>query len=95
MSEPDRTCWPLALFLALTLAGCAVGPDYERPQVESPDAWRVDYAAAAEVTNMRWWEQFEDSALNELIDIALKENWDVRIAAARVEEFAARVDIAF
>jgi multidrug efflux system outer membrane protein len=44
---------------------------------------------------MRWWEQFEDPALNELIDIALKENWDVRIAAARVEEFAARVDIAF
>jgi multidrug efflux system outer membrane protein len=63
--------------------------------VESPDAWRVDYAAAAEVTNMRWWEQFEDPALNELIDIALKENWDVRIAAARVEEFAARVDMAF
>ena len=95
MSEPDRICWPLALVLALTLAGCAVGPDYERPQVESPDKWRVDYAAAAEVINMRWWEQFEDPALNELIDIALKENWDVRIAAARVEEFAARVDIAF
>jgi multidrug efflux system outer membrane protein len=63
--------------------------------VVSPDAWRVDYAAAAEVTNMRWWEQFEDPALNELIDIALKENWDIRIAAARVEEFAARVDMAF
>ena len=95
MSLPDRNCWPLVLFLALTLAGCAVGPDYERPQVESPDAWRVDYAAAADVSNMRWWEQFEDPALNELIDIALKENWDVRIAAARVEEFAARVDMAF
>jgi len=95
MSEPDRICWPLVLFLALTLSGCAVGPDYERPQVESPDKWRVDYAAAAEITNMRWWEQFEDPALNELIDIALKENWDVRIAAARVEEFAARVDMAF
>jgi multidrug efflux system outer membrane protein len=95
MSIQNRICWPLALFLALTLAGCAVGPDYERPQVESPDAWRVDYAAAADVSNMRWWEQFEDPALNELIDIALKENWDVRIAAARVEEFAARVDMAF
>jgi multidrug efflux system outer membrane protein len=72
-----------------------VGPDYERPEVESPEAWRVDYAAAADVSNMRWWEQFEDPALNELIDIALKENWDVRIAAARVEEFAARADMAF
>ena len=44
---------------------------------------------------MRWWEQFEDPVLNELIDIALRENWDIRIAAARVEEFAARVDMAF
>ena len=95
MSKPNRTWWPLVLFLTLTLSGCAVGPDYERPQVESPEAWRVDYAAAADVSNMRWWEQFEDPALNELIDIALRENWDVRIAAARVEEFAARVDIAF
>jgi multidrug efflux system outer membrane protein len=95
MSEPDRTCWPLVLFLALTLAGCVVGPDYVQPQVESPETWRVDYAAAADVTNMLWWEQFEDPVLNELIDIALKENWDVRIAAARVEEFTARVDIAF
>ena len=95
MREPDHTCWPLVLFLALTLAGCAVGPDYERPPVESPEAWRVDYAAAADISNMRWWEQFEDPVLNELIDIALRENWDVRIAAARVEEFAARVDIAF
>ena len=93
MSKSNRTWWPL--ILCFTLSGCAVGPDYERPQVESPEAWRVDYATAAEVTNMRWWEQFEDPALNELIDIALKENWDVRIAAARVEEFAARVDMAF
>ncbi len=54
----------------------------------------MDYAAAADVSNTRWWEQFKDPALNELIDIALRENWDVRIAAARVEEFAARVDMA-
>jgi multidrug efflux system outer membrane protein len=93
MIKLDRTWWPMVL--CFILSGCAVGPDYERPEVESPDKWRVDYAAAAEVSNMRWWEQFEDPVLNELIDIALKENWDVRIAAARVEEFAARVDIAF
>lgn len=93
MIKLDRICWPLVLFLALS--GCAVGPDYERPEVESPETWRVDYTAAAEVSNIRWWEQFEDPVLNELIDIALKENWDIRIAAARVEEFAARVDMAF
>jgi multidrug efflux system outer membrane protein len=84
--------WVLML-LVLWLAGCAVGPDYQRPEVDSPEAWRVYYAEAAEVSNLRWWEQFRDPVLNELIELALRENKDVRIAAARVEEFAARVDI--
>jgi multidrug efflux system outer membrane protein len=70
-----------------------VGPDYVRPVVDSPVDWRVDYAAAAEVANTRWWQQFDDPILNQLIDTALRENKDVRIAAARVEEFAARLDI--
>jgi multidrug efflux system outer membrane protein len=83
-----------ALSLVLfSLAGCTVGQDYVRPAVDSPAAWRVDYEAAAETANTRWWEQFDDPVLNALIDTALRENKDVRIAAARVEEFAARVDI--
>jgi len=75
------------------LSGCMLAPDYVRPQVDSPAAWRVDYADAADTANIRWWEQFKDPVLNQLVDTALKENKDVRIAAARVEEFAARVDI--
>jgi len=83
-----------ALSLVLfSLAGCTVGQDYVRPAVDSPEAWRVDYEAAAETANTRWWELFDDPVLNALIDTALRENKDVRIAAARVEEFAARVDI--
>jgi multidrug efflux system outer membrane protein len=83
-----------ALSLVLfSLAGCTVGQDYVRPAVDSPAAWRVDYEAAAETANTRWWEQFDDPVLNALIDTALRDNKDVRIAAARVEEFAARVDI--
>jgi len=86
-------CWVLSLVL-FSLFGCTVvGPDYVRPTVDSPEDWRVDYAAAADVANTRWWEQFDDPVLNQLIDTALRENKDVRIAAARVEEFAARVDI--
>ena len=81
--------------LLLSLSACTVvGPDYVRPAVDSPDAWRIDYTAAAGVANTRWWEQFGDPVLNQLIDTALRENKDVRIAAARVEEYAARVDIA-
>lgn len=85
--------WSVALLL-LYLSGCTVGPDYVRPPVDSPEHWRVDYTAAADVVNTRWWEQFDDPVLDQLIDTALRENKDVRIAAARVEEFAARVDIA-
>lgn len=84
----------LTLLPWLLLPGCTVGPDYVRPQVDSPDAWRVDYSAAAGATNLRWWEQFGDPVLNGLVTIALRENKDVRIATARVLEFAARVDIA-
>ncbi len=80
----------LVLFL---LAGCTLGQDYVRPAVDSPEAWRVNYDAAAETANTRWWELFDDPVLNGLINTALRENKDIRIAAARVEEFAARVDI--
>jgi multidrug efflux system outer membrane protein len=81
------------ILLLLPLAGCTLGPEYVRPPVDSPAAWRVDYAQAADTANTRWWEQFGDPVLDGLIDTALRENKDVRIAAARVEEFAARVDI--
>jgi len=91
MSSPVRTLF--VSLLVLPLFGCTVGPDYVRPEVDSPETWRIDYAAAAGVSNLRWWEQFQDPVLDELIDIALEENKDVRIAAARVLEFAARVDI--
>jgi len=84
--------WFLTLLLFF-LFGCAVGPDYVRPAMDTPDTWRVDYGAAAGVANMRWWAQFHDPVLDDLITIALRENKDVRIAAARVVEFAARVDI--
>ena len=76
-----------------SLVACTVGQDYVRPAVDSPATWRIDYAAAAETANTRWWELFDDPVLDVLINTALRENKDVRIAAARVDEFAARVDI--
>jgi multidrug efflux system outer membrane protein len=81
------------LMLVVVLGGCSLAPTYVRPPTDNPDAWRVDYKDAADTANTRWWELFDDPVLNQLIDTALKENKDVRIAAARVEEFAARVDI--
>ncbi|MCC7328031.1 MAG: efflux transporter outer membrane subunit [Burkholderiales bacterium] len=77
----------LATFLAMLAGACTVGPDYVKPQVAAPQAWRIDYAQAADVANTRWWEQFGDPVLTDLIDSALKDNRDLVIAAARVDGF--------
>jgi multidrug efflux system outer membrane protein len=69
------------------LSGCAVGPDYSRPAIDSPTAYRIDYPKAADVANTKWWEQFGDPALNQLIEEALRGNLDVKQAAARVDRF--------
>ena len=81
-----RTPAVVAMAVA-SLAGCMPGPDYVRPEVNTPAAWRIDYDQAADVANTKWWEQFGDPVLNELVDTALRENLDVRIAAARVDQF--------
>ena len=77
--------------VAVILAGCAVGPDYTRPSVETPQAWRYEAKEAQDVANTLWWEQFGDPVMNELILAALKENKDLMIAAARVEEYEGRL----
>ena len=79
----------LALTAALTglLAACTVGPNYQRPTTDAPAKWRIDYPEAADVANTKWWEQFDDPVLNELIETALRENRDLFIAAARVDQF--------
>jgi multidrug efflux system outer membrane protein len=76
--------------VALLLAGCAVGPDYERPEVETPPQYRFEDPQARDTVNTAWWLQFGDKQLERLIWIALTENKDLLIAAARVEEFYGR-----
>lgn len=78
------------------LAGCAVGPRYERPPVTAPAATRgqVGPAEAASLADEPWWEVFQDDALKSLVREALENNYDVRVAAWRVEEFRARAGIA-
>jgi multidrug efflux system outer membrane protein len=77
----------LGLLAVLFVAGCTVGPDYVRPVVDTPEAWRIDYPKAADVADTKWWEQFGDPILNDLVDTALRDNQDLRIAAARVDQF--------
>ena len=82
-----------AALLALSASGCMVGPDYVRPTIETPAAWRLSDENARDLANSRWWQQFDDPVLDELVETALRENKDLRIATARIEEFAGRYGI--
>ncbi len=82
----------ISLCLLLLLAGCAVGPKYSRPDYPVPASHRSDTAlpAAAPAAptlsfgDVKWFDLFRDEKLQELIRIALKDNYDLRIAAQRV-----------
>jgi multidrug efflux system outer membrane protein len=77
------------------LSGCAIGPDYTRPEVASPETFRGQAVAeAASFADARWWEVFEDPVLRDLIERALRQNYDVAIAAARVQEARANLGVA-
>ena len=75
-------------FLVLSiLSGCMVGPNYQRPSLDVPNDWTTTLEGASASTNIAWWEQFDDSVLNELIAIALRENQDLLQATYRIDEF--------
>ncbi|WP_153110380.1 efflux transporter outer membrane subunit [Propionivibrio limicola] len=79
--------------LALLTGGCMIGPDYYRPAVDTPQAWRLTDEGAKDLANTPWWEQFDDPVLNELVATALRENKDLLIAIARIDEYAGRYGI--
>ena len=71
-------------WLLLLLCGCAANPDYKRPEVELPAAWKQ--SAPAAIQDGRWWAIYDDSALNALVEESLKSNNDLAVAVARVDE---------
>src|SRR5262245_15646157 len=83
--------------ISLLASACAMGPDYKRPAVPAPEQFRgapAGQAASGALTDRPWWEIFDDGELGSLIDEALRNNYDIRAAAWRVEEFRARAGIA-
>jgi multidrug efflux system outer membrane protein len=77
----------LWLAVVLLLSGCMVGPDYIRPEIDSPQNWTISYDAAANLADTAWWEQFGDAALNDLVATAVRQNLDLQIATARVDRY--------
>src|SRR5262249_51321026 len=85
----------ISVVTAALLAGCAIGPDYKRPSVAEPAKFRGQATAeAASFADAPWWDVFQDPVLKALIKEALSLNYDVAIAAARVQEARANVSIA-
>jgi multidrug efflux system outer membrane protein len=78
-----------ACALAALLAGCMVGPDYQRPPVPSADRFLYEPKDAAQAADTTWWNGFGDPVLDRLVDEALASNRNVKIAAANVDAAAA------
>lgn len=99
MHHPTKHLLLPAVLLA-GLAGCAMGPDYQRPETAAPGAWRTTLPAAAgapaaqDLAHVAWWQAFRDPQLDSLVKLALENNKDIRIAVGRVREYAARFDLA-
>jgi multidrug efflux system outer membrane protein len=72
----------------MLLAGCMLGPDYTRPPIDTPDAYRFEPKSAAQTANTAWWHQFGDPVLDALIAEALANNRSVKSAAANVLQAA-------
>ena len=78
-------------------AGCTMGPKYKRPTVDVGQEYRApapqQAAQASSLGNEGWWQVYQDPVLTQLIHTAIADNYDVRIAAARVLEAQAQVGI--
>jgi len=87
------------VLVSASLAGCTVGPNYHRPKINVPSAYRGQPASSpppattASLGNEKWWDVFHDPVLQQLIRTALQQNLDVRIAATRVLEAQAQLGI--
>ena len=85
--------------LLMLLAGCTVGPRYQKPAVNVPPGYRGQTAQEAGKVNApslgdeKWWTVFQDEELQKLIRTALKQSFDVRIAATRVLASRAQLGI--
>jgi outer membrane protein, multidrug efflux system len=85
----------VALILAFSISGCTVGPNYKRPNADVPTTYRAASAndAAAALGDAKWWAVFQDEELQNLIRVALQQNFDLRIAATRVLQAQAQLGI--
>lgn len=90
-------------FSLTTLAGCLVGPDYQRPETKVPENWSgqtaVTTAEPSKTTTqpvalVDWWNSFQDPSLSSLVEMAVRANLDLRQAEARIRQARAAMGVA-
>jgi multidrug efflux system outer membrane protein len=94
MSRPDGSALRRALpglLLALLLPGCAIGPDYQRPKIDLPPAYPHAFDSDTQDAEQgrvaqQWWTLYGDATLNDLVTLTLKNNADLRMALAQIDE---------
>ena len=93
--KPIKLLLSLTAFCLIIVSGCAVGPDYRRPETKAPSAWDGQNAVTPvtpskttidPVTLVEWWTAFNDPTLSYLVDMAVRANLDVRLAEARIRQ---------
>lgn len=82
----------IGIFLViLSITSCKVGPNYQKPEIASPEIFKYQERPIDSLINLKWWDLFQDPILDSLIATGLRENKDVLIAASRVEEARANL----
>ena len=91
--------WMSVILASSLMGGCMVGPNYHRPIVQTPTGYRdlrespQAQAQAASYADLPWWQVFQDPQLQELIRIALKQNYDMQLATERINAARAQLTI--
>jgi len=81
----------------LCISGCAVGPDYIRPEIKIPETWHQQQGQdmkPGSAGGYAWWEQLNDTLLNDLMRQAMEKNHDLKIAFDRINESRAMLGVA-
>ena len=93
----NLTPWLILMSAPCFLAGCTVGPNYHRPAIQTPTAYRdlsenpQVPAQAASYADLPWWQVFQDPVLQDLIRTTLKQNYDLQTATERITQARAQL----
>ncbi|MFM7818113.1 MAG: hypothetical protein ACKPGI_14245, partial [Verrucomicrobiota bacterium] len=86
--------WAATVLLLLALAGCAMGPDYRRPETSLPETFRGASAPGTNsIADLPWWTLFRDPVLVDFVGVAMTNNYDLKRVVAQVEQARQQITV--